>query len=185
MTNQAAKSKLVVLGAALVLCLPVFGVAAGLYCRFALREYYATTTIEFRRSNPDELRTAFSAAAPLRESEILENVRNTSLYDIGVHDRNPQDAANRANTIALTIQESFDSDDRTQAPSAESDPVAAIKNWKGSAVKIWARAEPPVAPSRPNVLIVMILGLAPGLVLAGLGGVLLIVASGRSAPEMA
>jgi hypothetical protein len=31
----------------------------------------------------------------------------------------------------------------------------------------------------------MILGLAPGLVLAGLGGVLLIVASGRSAPEMA
>jgi len=85
----------------------------------------------------------------------------------------------------LTIQESFDSADRTHAPSAESDPVAAIKNWKGSAVKIWARAEPPVAPSRPNVLIVMILGLAPGLVLAGLGGVLLIVASGRSAPEMA
>jgi hypothetical protein len=186
MTNKAPKSKLVVVGATLVLCLPVFGVAAGLYCRFVPREYYAQTTIEFRRSDPDELRKAFSVTAPpSRESASLENVRNTSLYDIGVYDLDPQEAANRANTIAETIRERFDSDDRAHASGAESDPAAAIKNRLDRAVKIWARAAPPVAPSRPNVFIVMFLALAPGLLLAGLGGVLLIVGPNQSAPEMA
>jgi len=186
--SKAAQSKLIIAGAALILCLPVFGVAAGLYCRFAPREYYAETTIEFRNSNTVDLFNTFAdVALPFRESANLKNVRNTSLYDIGVYDLNPQEAANRANTIAVTLQQKLGADEQLRVSGSESSPAALawIKSQAGPAVKIWAKAMPPAAPSRPNVFIVMFLGLAPGLLLAGLGGVLVIVASDRSASGMA
>jgi capsular polysaccharide biosynthesis protein len=183
--SKAAKSKLAIAGVALILCLPVFAVAAGLYCYFAPREYYARTTIEYSRPNIDDLRQAFSAAVlPFRQSADLQNVRNTSLYEIGVYHLDPQEAANRANTIALTLQQTLGADDWLHVAGAESDPdVAAIESrMRGRAVKIWERAERPAAPSRPNVFVVMLLGVASGIFVAVIGGVLLIVASSRSTP---
>jgi type I site-specific restriction-modification system R (restriction) subunit len=45
------------------------------------------------------------AYAQLRKSMKLQEVRNTGLIEIGVYDRDPQRAANIANTIAITYQE--------------------------------------------------------------------------------
>jgi uncharacterized protein involved in exopolysaccharide biosynthesis len=186
MTTVSGRQKL---GIALILCLPVFGIVAGLYCHFAPREYYAETTIEFSYPNTGDLLKAFAAAAmPFRESAKFQNVRNTSLYDIGVYDLNPQEAANRANAIAATLQQKLGPDYQYHGSGSESDPRAAMIEKamrRGPAVKIWVAATPSADPSRPDVFMVMILGLAPGLMLAGLGGMLLIVVSSRSAPEAA
>ena len=177
--NRATESKLVVAGVALILCLPVFAAVAGLYCYFTPRQYYAETTIEFRRSSPDDLRKAFhTAVLPFQQSAEFREVRNTALYEIGVYDLDPQQAANRANTTAATLQQQLGSEDQLRVTGPEPDPrPAAIESqMRGPVIKIWERAEPPVNPSRPNVPAVMLLGLAPGLLLAGVGGVLLLIA---------
>lgn len=152
---------LMAVGAALLLCLPAFAVLAGIYAYSVPRQYYSKATLESRSTEPTAFLRALSAAAqPYRSSAEVREIRNTKLYEIGVYDTDPQQAAERANVIADTVQEKLKDDSIANAPPA---------------VTIWERAEPSAHAARPNFPRIIVLGMAAGLLPALFGAVLLVI----------
>src|SRR5581483_5356261 len=102
------KSKLTLVGIALLLCLPAFTLIGGGVAYCTPRQYFSKCTVEFADPNPAQFEQAFlTAAGTDRKSASLKAVRNTGLYEIGVYDADPQQAANKANTIAVILQNKF------------------------------------------------------------------------------
>ncbi len=187
--NTSTKRNFIMSGGALLLCLPLGLVIAGLYCYFIPREYSAKATLELSDSTKsydphraDVLRQAMDAVPPpLRSATELLEVRNTGLFEIRSVDPVPQAAADRANNLAITLQQKLRAEDPARVPAAGSDPEAATlaaieTQMHRPTIRIWERAEPPLIPARPNVPAVMFLALAVGLLPAGIGGTLLLVA---------
>ncbi len=89
----------------------------------------AKATFEFGAANNAADEEAIRALLPKNDPSVtLLPVRNTGLYEIGVHDSDPQLAAQRANNFALMLQ----------AKLATTNPDKRFK--------LWERAEPPIVP---------------------------------------
>ena len=159
--------KLLIPGVLLVLCLPLFLIAAGVTSYLLPRQYYSRMQVEYsdleHRDNSRErqLTEAFQVARQSVKNEVtLQPVRNTGLYTIGVFDPNPQRAADLANSIGIAMRDILH---RSDLPDRDS-------------FKIWEKAEVARGPARPNVGMFMLIAAAVGMLFALVGGVLIIVA---------
>ena len=152
--------KLLIPGVLLLLCLPLFTIGAGLASYFLPRQYYSRVRVEYK--GPErQLTEAFQAAQRSVKSELrLRPVRNTSLYDIGIYDPNPQQAAEKANSLGVALRDTLNREDSSDRES----------------FRIWEKAEVALAPARPNVSAFMLIAAAAGMLFALSGGVLIIVA---------
>ncbi|MDR3406137.1 MAG: hypothetical protein P4L99_26865 [Chthoniobacter sp.] len=184
------KSKFTVVGIALLLCLPAFTIIGAGVAYFSPRQYFSKCTVEFRGTDRNEFVHAFLLAArPYSKSASLQEVRNTGLYEIGIYDADPRQAANKANGIATTLQEKL-------KPAAPPPPsrlpgnatiaereAAALANAEAQmnarsrspVVRIWEKAEPAAVPARPNVPLILFIAIAGGMVFAAFGAISLIV----------
>lgn len=114
------KALATLLGLLLVLC-----------CNGCSRRHYAKATVEFGRPNDANAQNAIRALLPKDDPSVtLRTVRNTGLYEIGVYDLDPHNAAKRANELVATIHTSLNDESA------------------GKRFKIWERAEPPIKPTR-------------------------------------
>jgi hypothetical protein len=166
-------NRLIIIGAALLLCLPLFAIIAGICAYSFPRQYYSHATVEFRSSNPATFLQAFGEAAqPYRGAAEVREVRNSNLWEIGVYDSNPQQAAERSNLIAVAVQQKLN--DAARSDVSSTNPLAI--QLRMPAVKIWERAEPTLAPAKPNARVIIFLGAGVGLLPAFAGVVLLVVA---------
>jgi len=184
------KSKFTVIGIALLLCVPTFALIGGGVAYFSPRQYFSKCTVEYRGLNPAEFEQAFlTAAGPDHKAASLKEVRNTGLYEIGIYDADPQQAANKANTIAVTLQNKFKPAAPPTAPKLPGNATiaereaAALSNAEvqmkfqidGLPVRIWEKAEPATEPARPNVPLMLFIAITAGLVFAAFGAIFLIV----------
>ena len=159
-STRLMNKKLLIPGVILVLCLPLFLIAAGVTSYLLPRQYYSRVRIEYKGSE-GQLTEAFQAARQSVKNEVtLQPVRNTSLHDIGVYDLNPLQAANLANSIGIALGKTFNRDETSDQQS----------------FRIWEKAEVALAPARPNVGVFMLIATAAGMLFALSGGVLIIVA---------
>lgn len=95
------------------------------------RTPYAKATFEFGAANNTVDEQEIRALLPKNDPSVeLLTVRNTCLYEIGVHDANPQLAANRANDLAEMLQMKLSETNR------------------GKRFKIWEPAEPQTVSRR-------------------------------------
>jgi hypothetical protein len=103
--------------------------AVAILCDGCSRTPYAKATFEFGAANNAADEQAIRALLPKNDPSVtLLKVRNTGLYEIGVHDSDPRLAAQRANDLAAMLQ--------TKLSAANPD----------KRFKLWERAEPPIAP---------------------------------------
>ena len=152
--------KLLIPGVLLLLCLPLSLIAAGITSYALPRQYFSRARIEYKGPE-QQLNEAFQAATQLSKHQVtLQPIRNTSLIDIGTFEPNPQQAADRANTVAVTLQQTFRGEDQNDQDR----------------VKIWEKAEVSLAPAKPNVPAFFLIAAAIGMLFAFLGFVLVIVA---------
>ena len=94
--------------------------------------YFAKVTVEVTPSD-SSAEQRLRAHLPKNDSSVtLEAIPNTNLFSIGIIAADPQSAAKRANEIAVTIQGALGSE------------------AKPKLLKIWEKAEPPIAPLSPK-----------------------------------
>ena len=159
--------KIILIGIALILCLPVLILAGSIYCYLMPKSYQSAAVVGTETPESDvvlrgagemnAVETAFRKVA-LQEgpSAQIQHIRNTLLHQIIVTDHNPKVAADRANALATKLMEEF-------------------KRTSPSKIKMWARAEPATAPGAPNIIAVQVLACGIGAILALVGVVILIV----------
>ena len=174
--NKNTNTKLLIIGVALLLCLPTFAIITGIYAYVAPRQYYSKTVLEFHSSRfPEILPTFLAAAQPFRNSTLIRQVRNTEQFEIGVYDAKPQQAADRANFLAATVQQKLLETAASNTPSSDLRTAATEAESHGSPVKIHEQAEPSLTPAKPNVRAIMLLGIGIGFFFAFFGVILLVI----------
>ena len=91
--------------------LSLFALLVAVFCPSCSREYYAKSLVEFGPANDTNAMNAIRLLLPTNDPSVsLRTVRNTSLYEIGVRDRDPRNAAKRANEIVATVQKGLNAD---------------------------------------------------------------------------
>jgi hypothetical protein len=201
--SKTGNSVLVGIGIAFLLCVPAFIIGVGLISYYLPREYFSKATIEVRpdfpaaftwrtarqqpRWQPDakslELRvmsTAQQAAGPDIKSMELRQLRGRDLFEIGFYDRDPERAADRANEVALAVEQAFLKEVPKPTPipgQSQADRVAAEMNYDMQTMvcHMWEKAEPALAPSRPNVSFIMFAGIGGAVFFAGAGSILIMI----------
>jgi uncharacterized protein involved in exopolysaccharide biosynthesis len=187
MNNKShAKSWLIFGGLALILCLPLLTLAAGIYAYFLPRQFYSQTTLEVRTADPtDFLQTLQGIEAANNISAEVHAVRGTDLFAIGVYDTNPAHAAEQANVLAFEVLSKFAAvaDADRHADADRQAAVAGTGSIQGQRhelpMHVFAPAVPALAPARPNVFRIMLLGVGAGSIFAGFGSFLLIMRLAR------
>lgn len=155
--TKSTKTKLIVSGVILLLCLPASVIVAGIYAYSAPRWYFSSVFVEFVPAYSADLRKAFEAASQqLGESVALNEVRNTDLFQITVHDTNPQEATDRANAFVASFQ-------------------TKLEQSNVGRMSVKQLAEPASYPARPNVLMMILAGAGIGSIAAALGLSLLLI----------
>lgn len=168
-------SKLIIIGSILLICLPIFAAVAGLFAFLLPRQYYAHTTIEYKGSNPPIFSKVLKEVPQSYRKEIvISKVRNTDLYQIGVYDSDPQQAAIRANKITLDFQNQV-LGEKWSATVPQNTNATTQAQVPMPSVNIWEKAETPAYPTRPHVGFILFLGMGPGLLLALVGLILLVI----------
>ena len=160
-------SKTIAAGIGLLLCLPLFVIAAGVWSYTMPKFYFSDAFVEVDDTPIQDLNTAFHQVAPESSDVRLEKVQNTDLVVVHVRDSDAQKAADRANAIASGLQE------RLQKQVAQMPQIA-------------MRAEPGTIAMRPRVLLNMLVGGVLGL-FAALAGIIVIIlgSGGRTAKQSA
>ncbi len=153
-----SRRRLLAVGTALVLCLPVLMAAGGLWSYFTPRWYFSSVIVEPGALDFRELKHALPSIAPSSPDVSLEQVRNTDLVQIGVRSLDPQAAADQANSIAAELAQ------------------------RDSKLRILQRAEPPASSVRPNILANAALGGAVAFFPAMVG--LILMVPRRLPPEL-
>lgn len=147
------------IGIVLILLLPLFVVAAGLYSSLAPRWYFSEAIIEPGQISFQDLNQAFQEAAPNTSGVELQKIENTDLVQIRVRDQNAQRAADKANSIASALEQKL----QERAPAFP---------------RIKLPASPGAFPAaRPVVWATMLLAGVAGLFPATIGLILVILGS--------
>jgi len=153
------------MGAGTVLMLGLFliplAVAGILYTMPRL--YFSKSTVELKSADKAAcLQAAQATMAQFGPNSKVVNDTDTDLYELGIWDRNPADAATKANQAALALEQ------KSTIP-----------------VKIWEMAQPALVPARPRVHRDMLIGEELGGASFVLGLVLVIVTRAVSPRERA
>ena len=142
-------------GIFLILGIVLFPLAAGHTVYQMPQYYFSKATVEFKSKDssgrpgkqvgqpfdPAVAQRAVEAVmAPLGAGAEALPIRQTDLYELRVWDQDPMQAAVKANMAAITLQ--------------QQNPIR---------VKLWEKAEPALAPGRPQVMPYLAAGLGVGL----------------------
>jgi hypothetical protein len=170
------RKPLMIAGIVLMLGLLFFPILTATMVYESPRYYFSTCTVEmpahwesinaFEASqhtpdpspNPDTcMHDVQAAMAPFGSAGEYRKVPQTDLWELGIWDRSPMDAAMKANEAAIALQTS-----------------SSVK------VKIWEMAEPALAPVQPRVVFDMSAGLGLGFLSFVAGALVWIKARWRS-----
>ena len=102
------RRKLIRLGIALLLCLPLCVLALSALAYWFPRQYAARVMLEVtpRTSTPADIARIQKQAMELGGKSVgWSSHKGTGLFDLTIYDPNPQQAAERANALALSVQE--------------------------------------------------------------------------------
>jgi hypothetical protein len=160
-------SKKIAVGIGLLLCLPLFVVAAGVLSYTMPKFYFSDAFIEVGETPIQDLNATFDRVAPKSSDVRLEKVQNTDLVVVHVRDSDAQRAADRANAIASALQDG-------------------LQKQVTGMPRIKMPAEPGTIAMRPRVLLNMLVGGVLGLFAALVGLILIVLgARGRTATQSA
>lgn len=105
MTHKA-KQILIIVGAVLVALFPTSRRIASAHLRNAPREYFSAVTVEIKETSRASVLQELGAVAKQHRNAVeIKQQKDTALWEIGVYDSDPNRAAEKANTIAVTCRD--------------------------------------------------------------------------------
>jgi hypothetical protein len=164
------------MGAWLIAVLPMIVGLTALFTYSQPLRYFSHAVVEVDGDTSDfeyDVRDAAQDNTP-----VIENTPGSNRYSVGFYSADASDAAAQANDVTETALKEMA---RTHAYGSNPEVDSNAANLKLPSAKVWERAEPSLAPTRPNVVRNMSFAWWLGSISAAIGFGLLIFGSNRKA----